>query len=614
MTWYKTGTVAVTPGSNAVLGTGTSFIANARVGDAFRGPDGEWYEVINIASNTALSIAPDYQGLAVTAGVYSLAPMQGYVKDSADALRAATKVIASGVADMQEQVAAATEAAQSAGQSKAEATEQAGIASAAAEASTDNKDAAQLAAQQSQNAAQASGEAADRSETARDSIIQSEQAAAASAAAAADSAAHAEEVTEGKAASGVNSDITSLLGLSAEGFDRLRQGIPPMVGATPTVAGKKGLAPEPAPGDQDRFLSGAGVYKEVGGGMPVGSIQPWGVSRATLPAGWIARDGQLLNRADWPDLWALVSASAVTDAVWLASPYTSRGKYSSGDGSATFRMPDTNAKHADGNTIAAMFLRGDGKNSAGTAGLHAADQVQDHQHVGTAGAGTAAGNPAPSGSDVFGVSTATSAGTSYAYASNVANFFRGLVSGVYTGTSVGSTVPTPRVGNETRPPAETVVWCTVGAGKGINPGSVDVTALATTVSNQSSQIADIQSKQMLTKKWLSGAITQTAGGVVTLTHNFGEHFKFAKVYVASKSTANDILNIAVGQRVDVGIATSVSGSGPSVYGCQLVRSSANSVEFAFGNLGIVIIRMDNRNAYSLANAPTTWDVFVELYA
>ena len=54
-----------------------------------------------------MSIAPNYQGVAEAAGGYSLAPMQGYVKDSADALRAATQVIASGVADMQEQVAAA---------------------------------------------------------------------------------------------------------------------------------------------------------------------------------------------------------------------------------------------------------------------------------------------------------------------------------------------------------------------------------------------------------------------------------------------------------------------------------------------------------------------------
>ncbi|RON90341.1 phage tail protein [Pseudomonas fluorescens] len=88
MPWYKTGTVSVTQNSNAVIGLGTAFIANSRVGDAFRGPDGGWYEVTNIASDTALSISPSYQGATNNAGVYALAPMQGYVKDSADALRA----------------------------------------------------------------------------------------------------------------------------------------------------------------------------------------------------------------------------------------------------------------------------------------------------------------------------------------------------------------------------------------------------------------------------------------------------------------------------------------------------------------------------------------------
>ena len=88
MPWYKSGTVSVTQNSNAVIGTGTAFIANSRVGDAFRGPDGGWYEVTNIASDTAMSISPNYQGVTNAAGIYALAPMQGYVKDSADALRA----------------------------------------------------------------------------------------------------------------------------------------------------------------------------------------------------------------------------------------------------------------------------------------------------------------------------------------------------------------------------------------------------------------------------------------------------------------------------------------------------------------------------------------------
>jgi len=88
MPWYKSGTVSVALNSNAVIGTGTAFISNGRVGDAFRGPDGGWYEITNIASDTAMSISPNYQGVTNATGVYALAPMQGYVKDSADALRA----------------------------------------------------------------------------------------------------------------------------------------------------------------------------------------------------------------------------------------------------------------------------------------------------------------------------------------------------------------------------------------------------------------------------------------------------------------------------------------------------------------------------------------------
>lgn len=61
MAWYSTGTVAVTANSPTVTGTGTQFSSNARVGDAFRGPDGRWYEVTNVASSTVISIKPNYQ-------------------------------------------------------------------------------------------------------------------------------------------------------------------------------------------------------------------------------------------------------------------------------------------------------------------------------------------------------------------------------------------------------------------------------------------------------------------------------------------------------------------------------------------------------------------------
>ncbi|WP_330508086.1 phage tail protein [Pseudomonas putida] len=84
MPWSRTGTVAITAGQTTVTGTGTNFSANARVGDALLGPDGNWYEVTNIASGTVLSILPAYKGATVAGGTYAIAPVQGYTKTLAD--------------------------------------------------------------------------------------------------------------------------------------------------------------------------------------------------------------------------------------------------------------------------------------------------------------------------------------------------------------------------------------------------------------------------------------------------------------------------------------------------------------------------------------------------
>lgn len=86
MPWSRTGTVAITAGQTTVTGTGTNFSANARVGDAFLGPDGNWYEVTNIASATVLSILPAYKGATVSGGSYAITPIQGYDKSLRDAI------------------------------------------------------------------------------------------------------------------------------------------------------------------------------------------------------------------------------------------------------------------------------------------------------------------------------------------------------------------------------------------------------------------------------------------------------------------------------------------------------------------------------------------------
>lgn len=111
MSWYRSGTVSVTNGSTLVSGTGTAFIANTRSGDAFIGPDGNVYEITNAATESALSIAPPYQGATASGQAYGVAPMQGYVKASADRLRQVVEEYATTIESIQPWATASTPAA-----------------------------------------------------------------------------------------------------------------------------------------------------------------------------------------------------------------------------------------------------------------------------------------------------------------------------------------------------------------------------------------------------------------------------------------------------------------------------------------------------------------------
>ncbi|HAG6428490.1 TPA: tail fiber domain-containing protein [Escherichia coli] len=85
-------------------------------------------------------------------------------------------------------------------------------------------------------------------------------------------------------------------------------------------------------------------------------------SRAYIQPYEVVADGQLLNRADWPELWAYAQMlSPISDADWLGDKFQ-RGKYSTGDGATTFRVPDKNGKQEG--SIRALYGRGDGGNSS----------------------------------------------------------------------------------------------------------------------------------------------------------------------------------------------------------------------------------------------------------
>ena len=97
-------------------------------------------------------------------------------------------------------------------------------------------------------------------------------------------------------------------------------------------------------------------------------------SRNYIPQYEVAADGQMLNRADWQDLWAYAQMiGVITDSVWRGD-VGQRAKYSSGDGTSTFRVPDLNGVQRSGvngfvgaDSINGLFGRGDsGGGSSGS--------------------------------------------------------------------------------------------------------------------------------------------------------------------------------------------------------------------------------------------------------
>jgi hypothetical protein len=95
-----------------------------------------------------------------------------------------------------------------------------------------------------------------------------------------------------------------------------------------TVAGESVLT---ALRDQaEAARDAAQLYK-----MPIGMVFPF--AGTTAPAGSVALQGQLLSRTGYADLWAHAQTSgnmAASDGAWT------KGKFSPGDGSTTFRVMD----------------------------------------------------------------------------------------------------------------------------------------------------------------------------------------------------------------------------------------------------------------------------------
>lgn len=115
--------------------------------------------------------------------------------------------------------------------------------------------------------------------------------------------------------------------------------------------------------------------------LPIGTEMFW--PSKTPPTGWLVEDGTLTSRAAYPDLWAFAQASGmiVSDSVWTTGT-ADRSKFSTGDGTTTFRVPDL----VTGN----LFVRAQAA-SASNFGRREEDDNKSHTHDFVAG-GNAAGS------------------------------------------------------------------------------------------------------------------------------------------------------------------------------------------------------------------------------
>ena len=299
--------------------------------------------------------------------------------------------------------------------------------------------------------------------------------------------------------------------LSALGAEAVRQTDPS--GAAYMPAGSTDTRPAMPVEGQLRYNTDTGSfegYREgawgaIGGaaGDHVLSVK-WEASRDNIGDGYTAADGQLLSRETYPDVWAAISAGkvpVVTDAEWVSDP-TKRGMFTSGDGSTTFRLPDYNGKFAG--SLGAVFLRGDGALSAGTAGTIQRDAMQGHRHRPLSASGAAFPTLVPSG----GTNTITTGGF--------------VVQDPTTGDPVtDGTNGTPRVASETRPLNVTGCWVIKLFGGIVNVGAADASQLAGDYASLAGRVGTLESKPSIGwgQSWVDVTADRLAG--VTFTNSTG---------------------------------------------------------------------------------------------
>ncbi len=217
------------------------------------------------------------------------------------------------------------------------------------------------------------------------------------------------------------------------------------------------------------------------GGLPL-LFSWWEDNRTHIPEGTAPRDGQELSRALFPDAWAAAQAKGlvITEAEWQADPLK-RMKWSSGNGTTTFRLPDENGKSPG--SVGAPVRRGDGAKSNGVTGTIQMDAFQGH----------AIGLSGTRNSGVFAyVGTGGTVGVNTI--ANTSAVTENLV------LKDDGTNGTPRVAAETRMLNATGCYVILLAGTAFNEGQINALELATEIALLSSRMTTVESDAFAASK------------------------------------------------------------------------------------------------------------------
>lgn len=271
----------------------------------------------------------------------------------------------------------------------------------------------------------------------------------------------------------------------------------------------------------------AGGWGQVGGDSLPLFFTTWWPNRAAIPAGFTVADGQLLSRATFPDAAAGIIAGNVpntSDSTWLGT-VAQRGKYTLGDGTSNFRVPDYNGKYTG--SLGAAFLRGDGAMSAGTNGeLQLSDNLSHIHSIND-----------PGHFHSMGVTT----GTAY----TAGGVFSAIAGATSTGVKATGITINAAGGSESRPLNVTGCYVIKLFGAVINPGSVNAAQLASDLANLTAT--------SYSRATILGSVSQTAGvptgALMEAGSNAnGRYIKYADgTLICTKRVAlNRAVNVAIG--------------------------------------------------------------------